>query len=362
MTIPLPSAPHPIASAFFSAHDDVVEKSVTRFSTAAGKKIMRNSVGWRTRYSSSEFYPVAVLPVEGRRKRPGKGEEEGESASFHVRQIFPKGSEELGTGATVWPCSIVLLKYLEKMAHDPQKQNTLAGKSVIDLGSGTAIASIGCALLGANSVVCTDGCESVVNLAHRNIRDAISLLEPKVGEEESSILPTTSVAKSTYQFCRGCKIFAQKYRWGEGITLPLDIAHDQTLLQHNNQCAEETIKDTDQRKITFDIILASDCIVPKLYPIEPFVDAIDELCGDETVCYISHEHRHHLDYDPEKEFRRLASMRDLEVDVIPHQELHPFFCAKDIQIWMIVRRTSTTKWLQQRGRNKLRTSVDGLKK
>ena len=361
MTIPLPSAPHPIASAFFSAHDDVIEKSVTRFSTtAAGKKITRNSVGWRTRYSSSEFYPVAVLPVEGRRRRLGGEEEEGESASFHVRQMFPKqGSEDdnfvLGTGATVWPCSIVLLKYLEKLAHDPRKQNILAGKNVIDLGSGTAIASIGCALLGANSVVCTDGCESVVNLARRNIRDAVSLLDPKVGGEESSIPPTTPVDEAdTYQLCRGCKIFAQKYRWGEGMTLPL----------HNNQCAEETIQEIDnvQRKITFDIILESDCIVPKLYPIEPFVDAIDELCGYETVCYLSHEHRHHLDYDPEKEFRRLASMRGLEVDVIPHQELHPIFCAEDIQIWMIVRRTSNNAGAMRSECNEPRASVGGPKK
>ena len=71
----------------------------------------------------------------------------------------------------MWPGSIVLLKYLEKLAHDPQQDNVLEGKTIADLGSGTAITSIASALLGASAVVCTDGCDLVVDLACRNIHD-----------------------------------------------------------------------------------------------------------------------------------------------------------------------------------------------
>eukprot|EP00571_Detonula_confervacea_P001769 CAMPEP_0172312930 /NCGR_PEP_ID=MMETSP1058-20130122/18829_1 /TAXON_ID=83371 /ORGANISM="Detonula confervacea, Strain CCMP 353" /LENGTH=353 /DNA_ID=CAMNT_0013026499 /DNA_START=31 /DNA_END=1089 /DNA_ORIENTATION=- len=348
----LPPKPHPIASAFFNAHDDELETTkadTSRISSTVAK--MRNSLGWRTRYSSSKFYPISILPVEERKRSE---EEEGESASFLVRQVFPGVSNrekacdndgdannktqlqqlhdsvreddcEFGTGATVWPGSIVLLKYLEKVAHDPQQDNVLQGKTVADLGSGTAITSIASALLGASEVVCTDGCDPVVDLARRNIHDAISLLS---GEE---LVPTN-------QHCdfRGCKMIAQKYRWGEGMPLeecPSDTVCDDHNIIHDNQQTEAINNKMQRKGKHFDIILGADCIVPKLYPIEPLVDALDELSADETVSYLSYEQRYYEHFDPAVEFRRLAELRNLEVDIVPDHEMHPMYPANDIQIW-----------------------------
>ncbi|KAL7543474.1 hypothetical protein ACHAXR_012755 [Thalassiosira sp. AJA248-18] len=216
---------------------------------------------------------------------------------------------EFGTGATVWPGCIVLLKYLEKLAHDPKQVNILKGKTVADLGSGTAITSIASALLGANMVVCTDGCDPVVDLARRNIHDAISMLSLSADKTEIKMAD-----KQNHVDFRGCKMITQLYRWGEGMQLK-DVAWD----QH------------------FDVILGADCIVPKLYPIEPLVDAIDELSGDETVTYLSYEQRYYQQYDPAKEFRRLAAMRNLDVEVVPDHEMHEMYPANDIQIWKVRR-------------------------
>ena len=241
---------------------------------------------------------------------------------------------EFGTGTTVWPGSIVLLKYLEKLAHDPQRDNVLEGKTVADLGSGTAITSIASALLGASAVVCTDGCDPVVDLARRNIHDAMGELSPTSVDKIDTMLLGELIHR--HYVCRGCKMVAQKYRWGEGMLLE-DIHWDDCddhNLRHNNQHTDDKMQSKAKH---FDIILGADCIVPKLYPIQPLVDALDELSGSETVSYLSYEQRHYEKYDPALEFRRLASMRNLEVEVVPDHELHPMYPANDIQIWKVTR-------------------------
>ena len=82
----LPRAPHPIASAFFDAHDDGIETPTS--DNCSKVAAIRHSLGWRTRHASSALYPLTVLPVEGRR---GEGEARGdEAASFCVRQVFPR--------------------------------------------------------------------------------------------------------------------------------------------------------------------------------------------------------------------------------------------------------------------------------
>ena len=380
---PLPLRPHPIASAFFNAHDDeLLDASTSKSSNnhdTRGTNILAicNSLGWRTRYASSELYPVSILPVKGRRRRrkiEGKidssGIDENEVESFHVRQVFPRESNrsnapctgdagnlvdgddannldeddcKFGTGATVWPGSIVLLKYLEKMAHsnNPQgQQSILQGKTVADLGSGTAITSVASALLGARLVVCTDGCDPVVELARRNIHEAVSMLDEDSDKEAQQKHNsgdyhnhTAEDTNNTHCTFRGCEMIAQKYLWGEGMKLD-DIYDD-----CNSDCnKDETEQEVVQSKSKhFDIILGADCIVPKLYPIEPLVDAIDELSGNETITYLSYEQRHYQEFDPAQEFCRLAAVHNLNVEVIPDSELNPMFPANDIEIWKVTR-------------------------
>lgn len=40
-----------------------------------------------------------------------------------------------------------------------------------------------------------------------------------------------------------------------------------------------------------DVVLVSDCLLPKLYPIEPLVDALDKLSGPDTAILVSYEPR-----------------------------------------------------------------------
>ena len=103
----------------------------------------------------------------------------------------------------------------------------MAGATVADLGSGTAITSVASALLGAKLVVCTDGCDPVVELARRNIREAVSTL----GSGGEVVSPESADGGDTMHECkhydlRGCKLIAQKYRWGEGMEVPCYITDD----------------------------------------------------------------------------------------------------------------------------------------
>ncbi|VEU33875.1 unnamed protein product, partial [Pseudo-nitzschia multistriata] len=214
----LPGAAHPTAKAFFDALDRYNQE---RHEPGAGagheeaggpgpsvsESLRRKTqqLGWRNRHSQNEHYPITVLqrtPTPGQTKTKNGGnddrggadrnqnrDKDGEpqsqplhrlrSRSFSVRQV-QRGEVEgtYGTGATVWPAALVLVKYLERVANDGGGDTALPdpcdvrGKHVLDLGAGTGVTSIAAALLGAASVVCTDGEESVVRLARDNVRAA----------------------------------------------------------------------------------------------------------------------------------------------------------------------------------------------
>lgn len=88
---------------------------------------------------------------------------------------------------------------------------------------------------------------------------------------------------------------------------------------------------------TFDVILVSDCVLPKLYPIAPLVTAIDDLMGTDSIAILSYEHRYFPDYDPRDKFRDLAKERGLTVRVIPLSEQDPVYSVDDIEIWEVQR-------------------------
>ncbi len=135
---PLPSNPHPIATAFFTSHDTELRHKSTSMNSSNVTRLS-NSLGWRTRYASATWYPISILPVDSRRAKRSDGRSKhsgcnehpdeicNEPVRFHVRQRFPgnwmptkcfPGNEDTTnrkyeTGNTVWPGSIVLLKYLD---------------------------------------------------------------------------------------------------------------------------------------------------------------------------------------------------------------------------------------------------------
>ncbi|KAI2501436.1 lysine N-methyltransferase [Fragilaria crotonensis] len=264
--------PHPTATAFFDALDQRASPSKTkRCVTSDFVKKQSSSLGWRSRYSQAEDYPIFML----------------EGIQFSVKQV-QRGEIEgtFGTGATVWPASMVLLKYLEKY---PLK---VRQKSVIDLGAGTGVTSLAAAVLGARRVVCTDGIQNVVTLAQANVIDACQQLENASRHDEGLL------DSKVLEVC--------EYWWGSG-----------------------------KMKERFDVILVSDCVLPKLYPIDPLVDALVELMKDDAVAILSYEHRYYSEYHPGEKFRQLAAAKGLRTRRIPSRDLDPVYSVDDIEVWEV---------------------------
>jgi predicted nicotinamide N-methyase len=78
------------------------------------------------------------------------------------------------TGMTVWNSGLVLAMLLddlvEMLSASPRSEDFWSGQDVLELGCGTGIGSIAAHLLGARSVVATDGNEKVLELTRSNIR------------------------------------------------------------------------------------------------------------------------------------------------------------------------------------------------
>ena len=320
----LPSKPHPVASAFFTSHDNAMRGSSNKYKASSKVDEIRNSLGWRTRYASATWYPVSVL-------LPAAHADSKSSITFHVRQVFPaekSPKKELsatdddtvvdpnyGTGNTVWPGSIVLLKYIERLAHS--KNNPFFSKNVLDLGAGTAITTIAAALLGAKVVICTDGCDHVVPLAASNIQRALQEINGTIDHLSNRGDNIEYDCSQHYEFdINQSKIIVRKYLWGNG-TLAEELLDGRS--------------DSNQ----FDIIICADCIVPKLYPIKPLVEAINQLSNDNTITYLSYERRYYSEYDPAKEFLRLATLYGLQVQVVVYDD--PMFPAPDVEVWKVRR-------------------------
>ncbi|KAL7576041.1 hypothetical protein ACA910_000828 [Epithemia clementina (nom. ined.)] len=314
----------PAAKAFFAAldgnaSDNVVSGRRPHQSDFVNKKI--RTLGWRNRHSQDEFYPVTLI----KQPIPRVG------VQFSVRQV-QRGELEgkYGTGATVWPASMVLVKYLERHAH-----KLVQGKRVADLGAGTGVTSIAAAYFGAQEVVCTDGEPNVVRLARDNIakvadnaqqeQDKSANAEPQHSLAGSSAYTDDETATAVETFAiHGVNVHVQQYWWGSG-----------TLIGGNG----------------FDLVIVSDCVLPKLYPIAPLVDALDDLLrpktdgihDEEALAVISYEHRHFPDYDPRDKFRELAKAKSLVVENVPMEEQDEIYSVDDIEIWLVRRQAKKTQ-------------------
>lgn len=240
---------------------------------------MINSLQWRQAHSKDEFYPLAL--------------ESGIVLRF--RQLQAGEVTGLGTGATVWPAAHVLAKYLERRFGE----RGMCGSRLVDLGSGTGVAGIVAAALGAEAYL-TDQ-EQLLFLMRENAEMCARRREEEaVAGDEPAVMHPPSGA-----------IHVLTYDWG--------------------------MKDDDLSP-PVDIILVSDCVLPKLYPIEPLVDAIDRLSGPDTVTIMSYEHRHYQAFDPRRKFEELAAARGLVKTEISQAQQHPIFSADDIEIWEVRRR------------------------
>eukprot|EP01039_Chlorochromonas_danica_P006683 gene6683-7389_t len=202
---------------------------------------------------------------------------------------IPNGElKGFGTGTFVWPAAQVLAKYFEKRF----AKESLAGKRVCELGSGVGLNGIVAALLGADEVVLTDQ-EILLPLLRDNL-EAVRCRLLQAGRED------------LHRRLEGVRVAA--YDWNDP-----------------NSFAQES----------FDILIVSDCVLPKLFPIASLVAAMRRLFSPLTVAFLSYEHRPFPHYDPRQEFARLSEIEGLSVSLISQQEHCSTCCADDIEIWRV---------------------------
>ena len=346
----LPSKTHPAVKAFADAlvlqsnstndsnqndknHGSRREKNISDVVKRATK-----SLGWRNRYSQAKLYPIEL----------NSNVDSESSVNVEIKQV-QRGEIEntYGTGATVWPASVVLVKYLEHISVCRKQSNEYCvfkkemngglrrRITVADLGSGTGITSIAAAFyLGRRNddinnddsnplVLCTDGCDLVVVLAKENIANTAK----KFQNGHNSLSSNQEIDdRDTFQLWQS-QVKVRKYLWGDG-SLSKELI--------TNSTSDTTMEGEDD--LYFDVILVADCVLPKLYPIMPLVNAIDELTGPTTVAYISYEYRYYPEYDPKEYFTNLAEEKGLEVQTIPMESQHPIYSVEDIEIWEVRRR------------------------
>ena len=241
----LPTKPHPILNAFTESLLIKNRSGSTTTTQSSNLQKTLKVLSWRNRFSQAEYYPVELelyLPTNSdsnsnENDNANANAKEYSKVKFQVKQV-QRGEVEntYGTGATVWPASMVLLKYMEHISHDKlwnsrknhRNGNTKQPFNIGDLGAGTGVTSIAAAMLFDHSfIICTDGCDPVVDLARDNVK---SVMEENASSrananeeshEEShedacqSLIDYESegyrIGKSNVQVC--------KYWWGDGSIL-----------------------------------------------------------------------------------------------------------------------------------------------
>ena len=394
--------PSPTALAFFQALDQQTEQqqqASSSTSTATMTSLIQKpkaspwiqkqiqTLGWRNRYSQTDDYPLTIETTSTTTT----------SIKFHVRQV-QRGEidDTYGTGATVWPASMVLIKYLQrhattKFGHYPGTSSQ--PRTILDLGTGTGITTIAAAVLWGSPqpqqhvhIVCTDGDPNVVSLARENVTRAATEIQAQLQNHvdpspnhHHQIDPTTTDAsdrsanrrdvgddRKTNQtttttldglplsstgtdrqhhvvaaadpdeviLIRQCTIEIQQYWWGTGTI------HSKVIPINNDNENEHCQNSLSH---CFDMILVSDCVLPKLYPIEPLIEAIDQMlgqrrCDPKPVAVLSYEYRYYPLYDPKQYVTELCAQHQLRLEVVPASEHDPVYSVpNDIEIWHIYR-------------------------
>jgi predicted nicotinamide N-methyase len=230
-------------------------------------KVQRSlaALRWRQRYDLAAAYPLQLS-----------------SGKLLSIQQITGAAHELGTGAAVWPCAVVLSKYLEKKYAGESQMKDI---NVIELGSGTGCVGLVAASLGAR-VVITD---------------------------QSQLLPLMQRNVDCNNLQQQCSV--REFDWDN------PAAFDATQHIGTGPC----------------LIIASDCVVPQLYPLEPLVAALAALCSANTatVAFLSYEHRHHEHFHPRSQLTSLLQQSGLSLTVVPQQQHDAMYTCDDIEIWEV---------------------------
>ena len=234
-------------------------------------------LNWRQQYSQAEYYPFKYDPDTHDITNDSVSEKKLK-VEVTVKQRQCGEQDGTGTGAVVWNAAHCLSSYMCSKGVEKVK-----GRRVVDLGTGTGLTGIVAVKLGAEEVCFTD-VGRVLELTRENIEGNLE------GEE-------------------GGRVRTEEYWWGSGTL----------------------------GKGRFGCVLVADCILPKLYPMEPLVEAIDELMVEEGgVCLVSYEHRTWFEFDPRERFLELCEVKGLQAVRVPEQDMVEV--AEDIIIWEVTRK------------------------
>jgi hypothetical protein len=226
-----------------------------------------------------KYSQASAYPFEGGMRVPG--DDAVRPVNITVEQKQCGEQDGTGTGAVVWNAAHVLASFLCKESQRGTN-HILPSSRVCDLGCGTGLTGLLAAKFCTEAtVMCTD-IGPVLELTLRNVA--------------TNSIPNVAVSE---------------YWWGSGTL----------------------------GKSCFDVILIADCILPKLYPISPLVEALDELLSDSGVCFVSYEHRVWWEYDPREKFRELCEGKGLVVERITEDRLDDLYRGDDLYVWAVKRYT-----------------------
>ncbi|KAK1269605.1 hypothetical protein QJS04_geneDACA008282 [Acorus gramineus] len=91
-------------------------------------------------------------------------------------------NQSMHVGTSVWPCSLLLVKFAEHSLSSPSRYSDLLrfpGRRAVELGSGTGAAGMGLSLLGLSDIVLTD-IDPVLPALKRNLKRNRRSLPPKL--------------------------------------------------------------------------------------------------------------------------------------------------------------------------------------
>ncbi|KAH6788898.1 S-adenosyl-L-methionine-dependent methyltransferases superfamily protein [Perilla frutescens var. frutescens] len=202
-----------------------------------------------------------------------------------TRLSIQQDNGSMHVGTSVWPCSLVLVKFAERWhplrcaaAHNPYADLlNFTNKRGVELGAGCGVASMGLYLLGLHDVVVTDIAPVMPALKHNLKRNK----------------PVLKKSLKTAQFY-----------WGN----------------------EEQ---TNSLKPPFDFVIAADVVYLE-ETVAPLIRAMERLVADDGVVLLGYQLR-----SPEAHELFWAMCGDVfEVEKIPHEHLHPEYAYEEADVYV----------------------------
>ncbi|KAJ3117030.1 hypothetical protein HK100_000906 [Physocladia obscura] len=174
--------------------------------------------------------------------------------SPNIQLMLNTATDSNESGTTVWEGGVALARHM------------VAGKSAIDLGSGTGIVGIAIARLGAQTTVLTDIAHpTVLSLLEKNVRQNVVSTKPFV-DTNSGDASDAAEKKTTISDITNTRVCALE--WSSPAVIPAEI---------------EALK-------PFDFVVGAD-VVYSMESVVKLVDTIDALTDRKTDVWIGHEHR-----------------------------------------------------------------------